>query len=131
MAELARRHAPATVRPAELIATRLGRPKMLFCHHRPQPSDPSKQSIGTAGGDSWDLLEMVDWCRYVVDREPSSVISVNHTSCCQDALAHQMMSLNFSDDDTDRFLGPDQLWSIHSFSMAEAVAFRPPVASCM
>jgi predicted dehydrogenase len=30
MAELSRRHAPATVRLKELIATQLGRPKMLF-----------------------------------------------------------------------------------------------------
>ena len=34
MAELPRRHAPATLRLKELIATRLGPPKMLFCHER-------------------------------------------------------------------------------------------------
>ena len=132
MAELARRHAPATVRLKELIATRLGRPKMLFCHHRlPQPSDPSKQSMRTAGGDSWDLLEMVDWCRYVVDREPSSVISVNHTSCCQDALSeYQMMSLNFpGDDDTSTgSLAQISYGQYIPSAWQEAVAFRPPAA---
>ena len=34
MAELPRRFAPATLRLKELIATRLGRPRMLFCHRR-------------------------------------------------------------------------------------------------
>ena len=31
MAELPRRHAPATIRLKELIATRLGQPRLLFC----------------------------------------------------------------------------------------------------
>ena len=40
MAELSRRHAPATVRLKELIATRLGPPRMVFCHQRvPHPHD--------------------------------------------------------------------------------------------
>ena len=34
MAELPRRHAPATIRLKELIATRLGTPRLLFCHER-------------------------------------------------------------------------------------------------
>ena len=34
MAELPRRHAPATFRLKELMATRLGRPTQLFCHER-------------------------------------------------------------------------------------------------
>ena len=34
VAELPRRHASATVRLKELIATRLGKPRMLFCHRR-------------------------------------------------------------------------------------------------
>ena len=34
IAELPRRFAPATLRLKELIATRLGRPRILFCHER-------------------------------------------------------------------------------------------------
>ena len=34
MAELPRRHMPATLRLKELIATRLGEPQLLFCHLR-------------------------------------------------------------------------------------------------
>ena len=36
MAELPRRHAAATLRLKELIATRLGQPRLLFCHRRKQ-----------------------------------------------------------------------------------------------
>ena len=100
MAELSRRHAPATVRLKELIATQLGRPKMLFCHHRqPQPSEHAKRSMRTAGNDNWDLLEMVDWCRYVVNNEPTSVVSVRHVDNCQDDDSdYQMMNLAFEGD---------------------------------
>ena len=34
MAEFPRRQAPATLRLKELIATRLGEPRLLFCHRR-------------------------------------------------------------------------------------------------
>ena len=34
MAELPRRYAPATIRLKELIATRLGKPRLMFCHQR-------------------------------------------------------------------------------------------------
>ena len=34
MLEVPRRHAPATLRLKELIATQLGAPRMLFCHER-------------------------------------------------------------------------------------------------
>lgn len=34
MSEFSRRYAPATLRLKELIATRLGRPRLLFCHRR-------------------------------------------------------------------------------------------------
>ena len=39
MAEFPRRLAPATLRLKELIATRLGKPKLLFCHRR-SPIEP-------------------------------------------------------------------------------------------
>lgn len=81
MAELPRRFAPATLRLKELIATRLGPPRLIFCHRRlpvvpPKPggicdSDPVAESRR-------DLIELIDWCRYVVAREPSSVTALVH-----------------------------------------------------
>jgi predicted dehydrogenase len=132
MAELSRRHAPATVRLKELIATQLGRPKMLFCHHRqPQPSELTKRSMRTAGNDNWDLLEMVDWCRYVVNNEPTSVVSVRHADDCQDDNSdYQMMNLAFAGekDSTTRAFAQISYGQYIPSSWQEAVAFRPPAA---
>ena len=71
MAEFPRRHAPATLRLKELIATRLGAPRLLFCHQRSPADLPANrrppwppQPAGIR-----DLVELVDWCRYVVGRD--------------------------------------------------------------
>ena len=73
MAEFPRRHASATLRLKELIATRLGPPRLLFCHQR-SAADTSRSGPHSRGGDapvpSRHLVELIDWCRYVVDREP-------------------------------------------------------------
>ena len=96
MAEFPRRHAAATVRLKELIATRLGRPRMLFCHRRvphakasPQPRD--------AGSINRDLMELVDWCRYVAGCDPTSVVAVRHAGAGEgEPDDYRMMSLDFS-----------------------------------
>jgi predicted dehydrogenase len=78
MMEFPRRFAPATLRLKELIATRLGHPRLVFCHARRQTENPSR-SNGTGRDPSHrELLELIDWCRYVVGREPSSVTSCGH-----------------------------------------------------
>jgi len=99
MTEFPRRFAPATLRLKELIATRLGQPRLIFCHHRldrpaPKPNDRHAQSIQDR-----DLIEAIDWCRYVVGREPSSLISSDH-ACAPDspqvrALDYRSLSLQF------------------------------------
>jgi predicted dehydrogenase len=75
MAEFPRRHAAATVRLKELIATRLGRPRMLFCHRR-VPHAKAASQPRDAGSINRDLMELVDWCRYVAGCDPSSVVAV-------------------------------------------------------
>jgi predicted dehydrogenase len=46
------------------------------------------------------LVELVDWCRYVVDREASWVFGVLHPSDCEAGQEdYQMMSLDFSGED--------------------------------
>jgi predicted dehydrogenase len=102
MAEFPRRHAPATLRLKELIATRLGRPKLLFCHQRSIADTP-----GTPAPGRWPrpsgvrhLVELVDWCRYVVDSEANWVTGIMHPSDCEQGEEdYQMMSLDFSDPD--------------------------------
>lgn len=102
MAEFPRRFAPATVRLKELLATRLGTPRLLFCHRRAGP-EGCLGPEGPAGhwaqhSASRDLIELVDWCRYVVGRPPTWVSGLMHPggSPAQEE-DYQMMSLDFSD----------------------------------
>ena len=67
MSEFSRRYAPATLRLKELIATRLGRPRLLFCHRRLPSELPAPRSPGTLEKRSnRELLELIDWCNYIV-----------------------------------------------------------------
>ncbi len=138
MAEFPRRQAPATIRLKELIATRLGPPRLLFCHHR-LAVDPA------ASGAADDLrrqptfrsmLGQVDWCRYVVDREAVSVWGVVHqTDGDPTGEDYRMMSLDFSERGRPG-TGPVAQISCGRYipgEWHEAIAFRPPAelqASC-
>jgi predicted dehydrogenase len=132
MAELPRRHAPATVRIKELIATRLGPPRLLFCHRRvPSSSTAAPVPPRDRVSEARDLMELVDWCRYVVGCEPTSVVAVRHAVAdADDADDYQMMSLDFSQ--TGR-VGEGALAQVScGYYMPkcweEAVSFRPPPA---
>ncbi len=125
-AELPCRLAPATLRLKELIATDLGRPQLLFCHHRQSPATSGSQSPASSLS---AIVEAIDWCRYVVDRDPCSVMGIAHRTRGDEGQAeYQMMNLCFKSDEnasTDvmaqiscgRYI-PEQ-WK-------EAVSFRPP-----
>ena len=98
MAELPRRHAPATIRLKELIATRLGQPRLLFCHERmPMESQSNSLRRGEYCPLVWRyLMELVDWCRYLVNNDPASVISAIHEQHDERIdLFYQMVSLDF------------------------------------
>ncbi|MHC4407165.1 MAG: Gfo/Idh/MocA family protein [Planctomycetota bacterium] len=99
LAELPRRRAPATVRLKELIATALGPPELVFCHQRlAAPSDASRSRVYSPERSmDHELVELVDWCRYVVGKEPKWVTGVaRHRSAegCQED--YHMLSLDFS-----------------------------------
>jgi len=98
MAELPRRHAPATIRLKELMATRLGPPRLLFCHER-MPMEGQSNSLrrGEYCPLAWrHLMELVDWCRYLVNGDPESVISAIHEQHDENIdLFYQMVSLAF------------------------------------
>lgn len=84
MAEFPRRFAPATLRLKELIATHLGKPQLLFCHRRVPGDEPTKPrrtggpQTTVARRTEAELVELIDWCRYVVGREPNAVGSIRH-----------------------------------------------------
>jgi predicted dehydrogenase len=84
MTEFPRRFAPATLRLKELIATRLGAPKLIFCHRRLLGNERDTTRTDTEFNlVEQELVELVDWCRYVVGREPSEVSCVSHASTAQ------------------------------------------------
>jgi predicted dehydrogenase len=133
MAEFPRRYAPATIRLKELIAVRLGAPRLLFCHLRipaeAQPGPQRQERSQNAGKN--ELVELVDWCRYVVGREPTSVIGLTHVvapgAFDED---YTMMSLDFALDGTPGSGATAQISCGRYMPGAwhEAVAFRPPAA---
>ena len=130
MAELPRRHAAATVRLKELIATRVGPPRMLFCHRRVTLSAASGPTPARdRASEARDLMELVDWCRYVAGVEPTSVVAVRHAEAVgADTDDYRMMSLDFSA--TGR-TGDGPLAQISCGyymprAWEEAVGFRPP-----
>ena len=101
MAEFPCRLAPATLRLKELMATRLGRPRLLFCNRR---HTSSAASMRPYSADMRQLIEMVDWCRDVVGIEASSVVGAAHSSAPVGAAAEHsaapkdylVMTLDFS-----------------------------------
>ncbi len=133
MAEFSRRQAPATLRLKELIVTRLGQPRLLFCHLR----TPMKDSATTASvvkrprAAISDLVELVDWCSYVVGQSPTSVTGISHQAADDpSAVDYEMMSLDFSPAGK---CGEGAVAQISSGryrrnAWPEAVAFRPPAA---
>ena len=133
MAEFPRRYAPATVRLKELIATRLGAPRLLFCHARrpAEPLGPGKDDADPCTMAQHELVELVDWCRYVVGGDPRSVVSVAHGSRpgAFDG-DYQMMSLDFSreDDPASSIIAQISCGQYMPAAWHEAIAFRPPSA---
>ncbi len=132
MAELPRRHAPATLRLKELIATRLGQPRLLFCHQRTWTADQSKPGSPRAQcpASMRDMMELVDWCRYIIDAEPQSVVGVHHQTGERDENDYAMMSLDFSEP-SQTGTGPMAQISCGHYlqkSWSESISFRPPAA---
>ena len=97
MAEFPRRYAPATLRLKELIATRLGQPKLLFAHDR-MPSESQRNQLrrGEYCPLVWrHLMEQVDWCRYIVGQDPESVMGAGVDAADDNNSFYQMVSLEF------------------------------------
>jgi len=102
MAEFPCRLAPATLRLKELMATRLGQPRLLFCNRRFTSRNDGNHSVYT--NDMRQLIEMVDWCRDVIGSEAGSVVGASHTSATLGAaVRHEsppkdylIMTLDFS-----------------------------------
>ena len=131
MAEFPKRLAPATLRLRELMATQLGPPELIFCHRRAQctnepPRTPTLDDIPFSN-DRSDFIDMIDWCRYVVNREPCSVTSSARETTS--ANHYRSISLNFP----PNAKGPGVTAQISCGdyirqSWHEAIAFQTPSA---
>lgn len=78
MPELARRFYPATLRLRELLATTLGRPRLVLGHSRLLGFDrygpPGPTTQVTPASLSIDPgANLLDWCRFIFQDEPASV----------------------------------------------------------
>lgn len=93
MASFPRRFAPATLRLKELIATSLGQPRLLFCHRR--ISSPEQQTLEQSRSHMRsELIELIDWCSYVVAGQSESVMSANCLP--SDPWDYRSLSLRFN-----------------------------------
>jgi predicted dehydrogenase len=131
VAEFSRRQSPATIRLKELIATQLGKPQMLFCHQRvPTDSRPESRPTGKSVLRMHDMVELVDWCRYVAGREPTSVVGISHINPSTVEKDYEMMSLDFSGCESPGTVCTAQISSGRYIPSIwnEAVAYRPPAA---
>ena len=132
MAELPFRLAPATVRLKELIATRLGAPRLLFCNerHAAPAINGGSDSSSSPASHTRRLIEMVDWCRYVAGCEPTHVQCVTHaTTRGVEPEDYSLVTLDF--DATDSPEGSPVMAQIGCggyvpSGWVEAAAFRRP-----
>ncbi len=141
MAEFPRRYAPASLRLKELIATRLGAPQILFCHRRLtcNQGDTQRNRRSLAARADRELMELIDWCCFIVGREPRSIQSVYHCAHQADnafvtaggaATDYQSLSLDLSADGAPPSSTIAQI-SCGAYippAWQEAIAFRPPAA---
>jgi predicted dehydrogenase len=77
------------------------------------------------------LIELIDWCRYIVGHDPNWVQAVWHPSIHDSFTAdYQIISLDFSqgDDNRRRTLAQISCGAYIPSSWHEAIAFRPPAA---
>jgi predicted dehydrogenase len=132
MAEFPRRFAPATLRLKELIATNLGTPQLLFCHRRSTARLIGNHNYARAGRNASlrELVELVDWCGYIVDCPPTAVTGLVHSNADGDRVEEDYlaMSLDFSQSGSPG-TGPVAQISCGDYIPAhwrEAVSYRPP-----
>ncbi|WP_145123134.1 Gfo/Idh/MocA family protein [Rosistilla oblonga] len=127
MAEFPRRYAPATLRLKELLATTLGKPQLLFCHRRLGRTEPTSTNLVSdvpqhQERTTRELVEIVDWCRYVVADNPTHLNSTVYGEPGKEA--YRQLSMRFG-------TGPGAVCAQISAgqyvpsSWQEAIGFRP------
>jgi predicted dehydrogenase len=135
MAEFPRRFAPASIRLKELIATRLGPPQLLFCHKR-LTCEPSINRARTLQAKAErEMIELVDWCSFIVGRKVGSVICVQHQASTrnsgqQSEVDYRSLSVDFSSSESPlgSTIAQISCGTYIPTAWHEAIAYRPPAA---
>ncbi len=132
MTELGRRFAPATLRLKELIATRLGPPRLLFCHRRLACENKTSRDVRPLEARSQrELVELIDWCNYIVDSSPTWVQAIRHVSPeCTATADYQVFSLGYGEPEQDSkaILAQISCGAYIPEAWHEAINYRPPAA---
>jgi len=128
MAELPFRMSAATLRLKELIATHLGRPRLLFCNAYRIADSREDARHDKSPWEACDLVQRIDWCRYVMDAEPTSLEAVRHRSQSQQGSDYFTLFLDFS---SERETGTGPLAQINCAdyirpAWRDAASFRRP-----
>jgi predicted dehydrogenase len=124
MAEFRSRQAPSTLRLKELIATRLGAPRFIFAERR-EPMLAAAAAGDRQGMDQ--IIERIDWCRFLVGREPSSVLGVSRSEESGEAWNHSLVHLDFpAVDDAPSVLAQIRYGRYLPAAWKEAASFRVP-----
>ena len=130
MAELPRRLAPASLRLKELIATQLGEPEIMFCHMRlpPKPARPTDSKSHQARVDR-ELMELIDWCRFIAGRPVRHVQGISHQSKAGET-DYSALSLDLSPENgtSGSTIAQISCGSYIPADWQEAINFRPPAA---
>lgn len=126
MAEFVKRHTPATIRLKELIATRLGRPRLIFCTERLTQAE-SNETGRLAAGDSKLLGELIDWCNYIIADKPKAMsgfrhrfVSAGKPSCLLN------LNLEYSTPDGPTAMAQIRMARILPRSWKDALGYRRP-----
>lgn len=140
MAEFPRRYAPASLRLKELLATRLGKPQILFCHRRMtcEAGDLHRNRRSLSSRADRELMELIDWCSFIVGRNPRAIQSVFHRVSAahesfetgQAATDYQSLSLDLSEEGapSGSTIAQISCGAYIPSAWHEAIAFRPPAA---
>ncbi|MCR9294097.1 MAG: Gfo/Idh/MocA family oxidoreductase [bacterium] len=132
MAEFPRRLAPASLRLKELIATRLGKPEILFCHHRltaaggkgSRSNQSSKQRMERV------LVELIDWCAFIAGNSVRSVQATQHRGEQDAEPDYLALSLDLSAEGAScgSTIAQISCGTYIPHAWHEAANFRPPAA---
>lgn len=128
MAEFPRRYAPASLRLKELIVTRLGKPKLLFCHRRLEDTAVKRGERSVAAQHDRELIELIDWCSYIVGNRVRSVQGVRQST--DERLGYESLSLDLSGEDEQDGTTIAQIscGSYIKTAWSEAITVRSPAS---